>query len=152
VFEDWGIDVDQVPDDSESAGRYDTQAVVVPSSRHLKLYQLLLATSHQDKAGRLVSWWPQAKLAVKLGISVRTLQNLLADLREPGGDPRHRRGQPAGRRLGLLLVTPTMREDPATGGRLYAGNLYVLTPGRHATLAEPVSAGQVNRQVDPLRV
>jgi YD repeat-containing protein len=135
-----------VTGERESAGRYDTQAVVVPTQRHLDLYQLLLATSHQDEAGRLVSWWPQTKLAAKLGVSVRTLQNLLADLREPGGDPRHRRGQPAGRRLGLLLVTPTMRKDPATGGRLYAGNLYALTPGRHATLAESVSAAQNDTQ------
>jgi hypothetical protein len=132
MFEDWSVDVDQA-DDGEPAGRYDTQAIEVPSDRHLALYDLLVASSHQDRAGRRVCWWPQAKLAAKLGTSVRTLQTLLADLREPGGDPRHRRGRPAGLRLGLLMVTPTMREDPATGGRLYAGNLYVLTPGRHAT-------------------
>jgi hypothetical protein len=139
MFSDWSVDVDQA--EGEPAGRNDTQAVEVPTDRHLDLYDLLMAASRQDRAGRRVCWWPQAKLAAKLGISVRTLQGLLADLREPGGDPRHRRGQPAGLRLGLLMVTPTMRKDPATGGRLYAGNLYVLTPGRHATRkAAPTSS------------
>jgi hypothetical protein len=132
--------------DRESAGHVNTQAVTVPTERHLALYQLLRSTSH-DHNGQLVSWWPQAKLACKLGCSVRTLQNVLGDLREPGIDPRHPR-RAAGLRLGLVRVVPTTYRDKATGRHRLGGNAYVIVPGQHATLDEPVSPAQVNTQED----
>jgi hypothetical protein len=131
----------------ESPGHVNTQAVVVPTARHFALYQLLRSTSHQDPNGQLVSWWPQARLALKLGCSVRTLQNVLGDLREPGIDPRHPR-RAAGLRLGLVRVVPTTYRDKATGRHRLGGNAYVIVPGQHATLSEPVSAAQVNTQED----
>lgn len=109
------VDVDQADDDSEPAGHVNRQEVVVPSQRHLELYRLLRSNSHRDQAGRLVSWWTQPKLAASLGVSVRTLRNLLADLRQPGLDPRHPRGQPPGLRLGLVRVEATTYRDQATG-------------------------------------
>jgi hypothetical protein len=131
----------------ESAGQVNTQAVVVPTERHLAVYQLLRSTSRTDRNGELVSWWPQDKLAAKLGCSVRTLQNVLGDLREPGTDPRHPR-RAAGLRLGLVRVVPTTYRDKATGRHRLGGNAYVIVPGQHATLGEPVSAAQVNTQED----
>jgi hypothetical protein len=56
----------------------------LPTDRHRELMALLHAHSHRDAAGQLVSWWPQGKLAAALGVSVRTLRNVLADLRQPG--------------------------------------------------------------------
>jgi hypothetical protein len=117
----------------------------VPTERHLALYQLLRSTSRHDRNGELVSWWPQVKLAAKLGCSVRTLQNVLGDLREPGTDPRHPR-RAAGLRLGLVRIVPTTYRDKATGRHRLGGNAYVIVPGQHATLAKPVSAAQVNTQ------
>jgi hypothetical protein len=130
----------------ESAGHVNMQAVIVPTERHLALYQLLRSTSH-PRNGELVSWWPQDKLALKLGCSVRTLQNVLGDLREPGSDPRHPR-RAAGLRLGLVRVVPTTYRDKATGRHRLGGNAYVIVPGQHATLDEPVSPAQVNTQED----
>jgi hypothetical protein len=138
MFEDSSEDVPRTYDD-EPTGQSDTQWSELLSERHRQLLALLYANSHRDRAGRLVSWWLQPKLAAKLGVSVRTLQNLLADLREPGRDPRHPRGQPAGLRLGLVKVETTSRPGEAGGGRLLAGNLYVLVDRqiprslRHAT-------------------
>jgi hypothetical protein len=148
----------------ESAGHVNTQAVVVPTERHLALYQLLRSTSRPDRNGELVSWWPQDKLALKLDCSVRTLQNVLADLREPGIDPRHPK-QAAGLRLGLVRVVPTTYRDKATGRHRLGGNAYVIVAGLHAeyrrsgqqaahvrssgqqaTLPEPVFPAQVNTQ------
>lgn len=150
----------------ESAGHVNTQAVIVPTERHLALYQLLRSTSRLDRNGELVSWWPQGKLAAKLGCSVRTLQNALGDLREPGTDPRHPR-RTAGLRLGLVRVVPTTYRDKATGRHRLGGNAYVIvaglhaehrrsdqqathvrSTGQHATLPEPVSPAQVNTQED----
>jgi hypothetical protein len=142
TFQDWSVDVDQVCDD-ELAGQVNTQAVIVPTRRHLELYRLLRSNSHRDRAGRLVSWWPQAKLAGRLGVSVRTVQRLLADLREPGPDPRHPKRAP-GLRLGLVKVEATTYRDQASRRHRLGGNLYVLAPGQHATLAEPVSPAHVN--------
>jgi hypothetical protein len=129
----------------ESPGHVNTQPVVVPTERHLALYQLLRSTSRHDRNGDLVSWWPQAKLAAKLGCSVRTLQNVLADLREPGIDPRHPR-QAAGLRLGLVRVVPTTYRDKASGRHRLGGNAYVIVAGQHATLQKPVSPAHVNTQ------
>jgi hypothetical protein len=96
------------------------------SERHRELLSLLRANSHRDRAGRLVSFWTQDRLAAKLHISTRTLRRLLDDLREPGSDPRHpTTDRPPGRRLGLVKVEPTRRESPV-GGRVFAVNLYVL--------------------------
>jgi hypothetical protein len=144
MFEDWSVDVDQA-DDDEAAGRTDRTWPELPSERHWELLALLYSTSHRDRAGRLVSWWPREKLAAKLGVTARHLGRLLADLREPGSDPRHRQDTPPGLRLGLVKVEPTMREPP-TGGRLYAGNLYVLVEHqiprsyRQATRKPPLSS------------
>jgi hypothetical protein len=133
MFEDWSVDVDQAPDD-ETAGSVNRQPVMVPTQRHLELYRLLRSNSHRDEAGRLVSWWTQPKLAQRLGVSVRTLRNLLADLRQPGLDPRHPRGQPPGLRLGLVRVEATTYRDQATGRHRLGANRYVLEPGQQATL------------------
>lgn len=119
----------------------------LPTDRHRELMALLHAHSHRDAAGRLVSWWPQGKLAAALGVSVRTLRNILADLRQPGLDPRHPRGNPPGLRLGYVKVEPTTYLDRSTGRHRLGVNLYVLVEQRQqATPPKPVSAGHVNRQ------
>jgi hypothetical protein len=122
----------------------------LPTERHRQLYRLLCANAHRDEAGRLVTWWPQAELAAKLGIKPRQLRNLLADLREPGSDPRHPTTRPPGLRLGLVKVEPTTYRDKATGRHRLGGNLYVLVelPRQQAMAEEPVSPAQVNRQWD----
>ena len=145
MFEDWSQDLPR----DEGAGQANTQAVVVPSQRHLDLYRLLRSASHKDRAGRLVCWWPQPKLAASLGVSTRTLQNLLADLRQPGPDPRHP-SRTAGLRLGLVRVEATHYRDSSTGSHRLGGNLYVLSPGQHATLSAPVLAAQANTQEPPV--
>jgi hypothetical protein len=138
---------------SKSAGDVYRQLPELPSERHRQLLVLLRATGHRDRAGRLVSWWPQAKLADRLGVSVRTLRNVLADLREPGLDPRHPRGTPPGLRLGLVRVEGTRYLDPATGRHRLGGNLYVLIEHvQQATPENAIPAAQVNRQADPLPV
>jgi hypothetical protein len=139
MWEDWSVDVDQA-DDDETAGHVNRQEVIVPTQRHLDLYQLLRSNSHRDRAGRLVSWWAQPKLAATLGVSVRTLRNLLADLRQPGLDPRHPRGQPPGLRLGLVKVEATTYRDPASGRHRLGGNLYVLDPRQQATVKAAVTS------------
>lgn len=139
MWDERSEDIPWTYDDSEPAGSVNTQAVVVPSQRHLELYRLLRSNSHRDRTGRLVSWWPQAKLAARLGVSVRTLQNLLADLRQPGPDPRHPK-RAAGLRLGLVRVEPTTYRDQATGRHRLGGNLYVLDPGQHARLKAAVTS------------
>jgi hypothetical protein len=111
------------------AGQVNRQQVEVPSQRHVDLYRLLESSARRDQAGRLVAWWPQAKLAAQLGVSVRTVRNLLADLRQPGLDPRHPRGVPPGLRLGLVKVEGTNYLDPVTGRHRLGGNLYVLVDG-----------------------
>jgi hypothetical protein len=128
--------------------RHDSGAYLdLPTDRHRELMALLHAHSHRDAAGRLVSWWPQRKLAADLGVSVRTLRNVLADLRQPGLDPRHPRGDPPGLRLGYVKVEPTTYQDRATGRHRLGGNLYVLVESRQqATLSKSVFAGHVNRQ------
>jgi hypothetical protein len=149
MFEDWSVDVDQA-DDDEPAGHTDTQWPELASERHQELLALLYANSHRDRAGRLVSWWLQYKLAAKLQVSVRTLQNLLADLREPGNDPRHPTGKPAGLRLGLVKAETTSRPGQRGGGRLLAGNLYVLVEHqiprsyRQATRKGPVTSADAS--------
>jgi hypothetical protein len=150
MFTDWSVDVDQA-DDDEAAGSVNRPPLELPSDRHVALYRLLRATARRDQAGRLVSWWPQPKLAARLGVSVRTLRRVLDDLREPGLDPRHPRGQPPGLRLGVVRVEPTSYRDSSTGRHRLGGNLYVLVEhGQQATPAEPVSAAQVNRPTDPV--
>jgi hypothetical protein len=141
MLEDWSEDVPRTYDDGEPAGHVNRQEVVVPSDRHLELYRLLRSNSHRDEAGRLVSWWTQPKLAARLGVSVRTLRNLLADLRQPGLDPRHPRGQPPGLRLGLVRVEPTRREEPTTGRTRFGANRYVLDPGQQATRKAALTSG-----------
>jgi hypothetical protein len=119
----------------------------LPTDRHRELMALFHVHSHRDAAGRLVSWWPQRKLAATLGVSVRTLRNIMADLRQPGLDPRHPRGSPPGLRLGYVKVEPTTYRDEATGRHRLGGNLYVLVEQRQqATPTKPLSAGEVNRQ------
>jgi hypothetical protein len=135
----------------ESAGHVYRQWPELPTDRHRELMALLRAHSRRDAAGRLVSWWPQDKLAPTLGVSVRTLRNILADLRQPGLDPRHPRGSPPGLRLGYVKVEPTTYRDRATGRHRLGGNLYVLVEhpqqatGQEATPPERVLAGHVNR-------
>jgi hypothetical protein len=156
MFDEEGYaEVEPTYDDTESPAHVNRQEVQVPTKRHLDLYRLLQSTSHVDEAGRLVSWWPQPDLAAKLQTSVRTLRNVLADLREPGLDPRHPRGRPPGLRLGLIRVEGTTYLDTATGRHRLGGNLYVLVPGLQATLAAPAgqtaprqpdSPAHVNRQ------
>jgi hypothetical protein len=146
MFGDWSEDVPRTYDDDEPAGRTDTTWPELPSERHAELLALLYANSHRDRAGRLVSWWLQAKLAGRLGVTTRTLQRLLADLREPGRDLRRPKGEPAGLRLGLVKVETTSRPGRAGGGRLLAGNLYVLVEHqiprsyRHATRKGPLTS------------
>jgi hypothetical protein len=122
---------------------------------HRQLLRLLHATAHRDAAGRLVSFWPgteeqtgQQRLAVKLAVSVRTLQNWLADVREPGSDPRHPTARPPGLRLGLVKVEATTYRHKPTGRHRLGGNLYVLVEsiGQHAMPVEPVRPAQVNTQ------
>jgi hypothetical protein len=140
--------------DDESPAHVNRQEVEVPSQRHLDLYRLLCATASPDTRGRLTSWWPQLALATKLQVSVRTLRNLLADLREPGLDPRHPRGTPPGLRLGLIRVEGTSYRDKATGRHRLGGNDYVIVAGLQAILASSTQAtpqqskapAQVNRQ------
>jgi hypothetical protein len=115
---------------SVSAGHVNRQQVQLPSEGHADLYRLLVANSHRDKAGRLVSWWTQEQLAAKLRISVRTLRNRLADLREPGLDPRHPRGKPPGLRLGLICVEATTYVDKASGRHRLGANRYVVVEQR----------------------
>jgi hypothetical protein len=136
---------------SKTAGHVNTQWPELPTERHRQLLVLLRSRSHRDAAGRLVSWWPQAKLAAELDVSVRTLQNVLADLREPTSDPRHPTAKPPGLRLGLIRVEPTTYRDSSTRQHRLGGNLYVLIdPRQHATPDEAVSAGRVNTQAEPV--
>jgi hypothetical protein len=111
--------------EGKPAGRTDRQTPELPSERHRELLVLLRANSHRDRYGRLVSRWSQEQLAAKLHVSVRTLRNLIADLREPGSDPRHPTTKAVGRRLGLVKVEPT-RRDPPIGGRVFATNVYII--------------------------
>jgi hypothetical protein len=152
-------------DDDEPAGPTYRTWPKVPSERHRQVLKLLHANSRRDHAGRLVSWWPQDKLARKLGMSDRHLRRLLADLREPGSDPRQPQAAPAGLRLGLVKVEPTYYRDAATGRYRLGGNLYVLldappanpqvtgqTPSvRQRDMAEgAVSAGRTDRTSDAM--
>lgn len=132
------------------------------SARHFELYRLMWACSTPGQGGRPVCSYGQAKLAARLGVSVPTVQRLIADMREPGADVRHPGVEAAGRRLGWLLVLPQERPG-RRNGRLYGGNRYVLQldPGqvdqleashlagshmprsqRSVTLGEPVSPGR----------
>jgi hypothetical protein len=136
---------------SKPAGDVYRQSPELPSERHRQLLALLRATAHRDRAGRLVTWWPQAKLAARLGISVRTLRNVLADLREPGPDPRHPRGTPPGLRLGLVRVQASRRPVQGSNRTRFGGNLYVLVEvPQQATPESSETAAQVNRQEDPV--
>jgi hypothetical protein len=149
MFDDWSVDVDQ--DDGEPAGHVNRTWPALPSERHRQVLELLHANSRTDAAGRRVSWWPQEKLAAKLGMSSRHLRRILADLREPGLDPRHPRGQPPGLRLALVKVEPTRYRDQATGRHRLGGNVYVLLEPRQQDMAQgTVSAGAVNRTPDPM--
>jgi hypothetical protein len=96
------------------------------TARHFELYRLMLATARPGNGGRPVCSYGQAKLAARLDVSTRTVQQLVADLREPGLDPRHPDVKPAGLRLGWLLVLPRERPGARNGGTLYGGNRYVL--------------------------
>jgi hypothetical protein len=133
-----------LPDD-KPAGRTDRQTLELPSERHRELLALLRANSHRDGAGRLVSRWSQEQLAAKLHVCVRTLRNVLADLREPGSDPRHPTSKAVGLRLGLLKVEPT-RRDPPVGGRVFATNLYIIVESL------PVGASRNDGNGPPLPV
>jgi hypothetical protein len=134
------------------------------TERHWQLLRLLVANSKR-KDGRLVSWWPQddkhgrSGLAASLGVKPRQLRNLLADLRQPGSDPRHPTTRPPGRRLGWIKVEPTTYTDPASGRHRLGGNVYVVTEAGQQALAqhdqqamarEPVSAAYLNRQWPPI--
>jgi len=97
--------------------------------QHFECYRLLWACSTPGAGGRPVCSYGQAKLAARLGVSIRTWQRLIADLREPGIDPRHPNVPPAGLRLGWLQVLPSPVDGPVVGGRggrLYGGDRYVL--------------------------
>jgi HTH domain len=93
--------------------------------RLLELYRLLLADSAVGEGGRLVCRASEERLAAKLGVTTRTIKRRIADLREPGSDPRHPKVQPAGRRLGWLKVVPKRVEGGEHKGE-FVGNRYVL--------------------------
>jgi hypothetical protein len=138
------------------------------STRHFELYRLMWACSAPGQAGRPVCSYGQAKLAARLGVSVPTVQRLIADMREPGADVRHPGVKPSGLRLGWLQVLPRELAG-GRGGTLYGGNRYVLQldPGqvdqleashlasghmprsqRSITPGEPVSPGQIEASGD----
>ena len=133
--------------------------VELPTERHRQLLVELDGMAHVDAAGRRVAYAKQATLAARLGIGRRLLQELVADLRTPGRDPRHLKVPAAGRRLGLLRVEPSRRPAPTTPGRSWYGvNTYILLfaqgearamPFQSARTAAPVSAGQVKAHSDP---
>jgi hypothetical protein len=97
------------------------------SRQHFEVYRLLVAVAFpgREHDGRPVCSWGQDKLAARLGVSTRTLQRLLADLREPGADPRHPHVKPVGLRLGWVTVLPRERPGARHGGRLYGADRYV---------------------------
>jgi hypothetical protein len=95
------------------------------TARHFELYRLMLACSAPGQGGRPVCSYGQAKLAARLGVTDRTVQRLISDMREPGTDVRHPGVEAAGARLGWLLVLPQERPG-RRNGRLYGGNRYVL--------------------------
>jgi hypothetical protein len=120
---------------------------------HFELYRLMWACSAPANGGRPVCSYGQAKLAVRLGISVSTVGRLIADLREPGADVRHPKAEPRGRRLGWLLELPRAVAG-GRGGTLYGGNRYVLQvdPAQvdqleafHLAPADPSDLGQVDQ-------
>ena len=97
------------------------------SRQHFEVYRLLVAVAFpgREHDGRPVCSWGQDKLAARLGVSTRTLRRLLADLREPGADPRHPHVKPVGMRLGWVTVLPRERPGARRGGRLYGADRYV---------------------------
>lgn len=156
MFADWSVNADQA-DDGEPTGSVKAHPAL-PSPRHKQLLMVLDGQARVDRAGRRVVFGRQDRLAGRLGISRRRLQELVADLRTPERDPRHPRTPPAGLRLGLLRVEPTRREDPTTGRTRYGVNVYVLLFDQGAASAmqvqsapadKPVSAAQVKAHPDP---
>jgi hypothetical protein len=123
---------------TEAVGRIVAE---LPTARHRQLLIELDGMAHVDAAGRRVAYGKQATLAARLGISRRLLQQLLADLRTPGRDPRHLKVPPAGRRLGLVRVEPTRRPVP-DGRSRYGVNVYVLLFAQGAARAMPVQSAR----------
>jgi hypothetical protein len=120
------------------------------TARHFELYRLMLATSWTKEGGRPVCTWGQAKLAGRLGVTPRTVQRLVADLREPGFDPRHPDVKPSGLRLGWLLVLPRERRG-GRGGKLYGADQYVLQldPEQLANIAAQTGLPSSDRSDTP---
>jgi hypothetical protein len=157
MFEDWSVDVDQVPDDEPAAQTPVTQGKLeLPSERHRQLLMVLDGQA-SNRDGRRIVFGRQDRLAARLGIKPRRLRELVADLRTPERDPRHPRTPPAGLRLGLLRVEPTRRKQ-AGGDTRYGTNVYVLlfeagAPARmgvqRALAKEPVSAAHAKGHPDP---
>src|SRR6266511_1222575 len=94
----------------------------------LEVYRVLLADSELGDGGRLVSKISEERLAAKLGVSVPTVKRRIADLREPGPEPRHTNAKPAGRRLSWLKVVPRQHRSGPHKGE-FIGNRYVLLLG-----------------------
>src|SRR6266498_2538427 len=101
----------------------------------LEVYRVLLADSELGDGGRLVSKISEERLAAKLGVSVATGKRRIADLREPGPDPRHPNAKPAGRRLSWLKVVPRQHRSGPHKGE-FIGNRYVLLLGYEEATAE----------------
>src|SRR6266511_2809509 len=101
----------------------------------LEVYRVLLADSELGDGGRLVSKISEERLAAKLGVSVPTVKRRIADLREPGPDPRHPNAKPAGRRLSWLKVVPRQHRSGPHKGE-FIGNRYVLLLGYEEATAE----------------
>jgi hypothetical protein len=133
LWGDWSVDVDQLDYDDDQDGKYPAQFKAhstyptLPSERHKQLLMVLDGRAKLDQHGRRVTFGRQDRLAERLGIKRRRLQELIADLRTPERDPRHLKVEPAGLRLGLFRVEPSRRPDPDRPGQnLYGVNRYTL--------------------------
>lgn len=94
---------------------------------HVKLYRVLVGCSHPGKGGYPVARANQDTLAAQLGVSVPTVQRLIADLRTPEPDRRKPKAKPAGRRWGWLRVVVRREQRTRKGGAPFlVGNDYVL--------------------------
>ena len=94
---------------------------------HVKLYRVLVGCSHPGAGGYRVARANQDTLAAQLGVSVPTVQRLIADLRTPEPDRRKPNAKPAGRRWGWLRVAVRREQRTRKGGAPFlVGNDYVL--------------------------
>jgi hypothetical protein len=124
-FEDPADQVDVDAWDDGSARQPLGSELPEDGQKLLEFYRLLLANSSLGSGGRLVCKWAQKDLAAKLGVHVRTIKRYVADLREPGPDPRHPNAPQTGRRLAWLQVVPHRTEKGEHKGKLI-GDWYVL--------------------------